>query len=102
MADFKTFVDEAHRRGLRVITELVVNHTSDQHPWFQQAQRAVPGSQLRDFYVWSDTAEKYKEARIIFDVPPLDDTRYNIVKRGTLHGQEGVYTGTDHQQAAGG
>ena len=45
MADFKTFVDEAHRRGLRVITELVVNHTSDQHPWFQRAQRAVPGSE---------------------------------------------------------
>jgi len=66
MADFKTFVDEAHRRGLRVITELVVNHTSDQHPWFQRAQRAVPGSQWRDFYVWSDTAEKYQEARIIF------------------------------------
>jgi maltose alpha-D-glucosyltransferase/alpha-amylase len=66
MADFKTFVDEAHRRGLRVITELVVNHTSDQHPWFQRAQRAVPGSQWRDFYVWSDTAEKYQETRIIF------------------------------------
>jgi maltose alpha-D-glucosyltransferase/alpha-amylase len=66
LVDFKTFVDEAHRRSLRVITELVVNHTSDQHPWFQRAQRAVPGSQWRDFYVWSDTAEKYQEARIIF------------------------------------
>ncbi|OGO24493.1 MAG: maltose alpha-D-glucosyltransferase [Chloroflexi bacterium RBG_16_50_9] len=66
MADFETFVREAHRRGLRVITELVVNHTSDQHPWFQQARRAAAGSRPRDFYVWSDTPEKYKEARIIF------------------------------------
>ena len=64
--DFKTFVDEAHRRGVRVITELVVNHTSDQHPWFQRARRAAPRSRWRDFYVWSDTPEKYKEARIIF------------------------------------
>ena len=54
------------RRGLRVITELVLNHTSDQHPWFQRARRAKPGSRWRDFYVWSDTPEKYREARIIF------------------------------------
>ncbi|MFC1870334.1 maltose alpha-D-glucosyltransferase [Chloroflexota bacterium] len=66
MADFETFVREAHRRGMRVITELVVNHTSDQHPWFQQAHRSAPGSRARDFYVWSDTSEKYKDARIIF------------------------------------
>ncbi|MFH1383282.1 MAG: maltose alpha-D-glucosyltransferase [Chloroflexota bacterium] len=66
MGDFKTFVEEAHRHSLRVITELVVNHTSDQHPWFQQARRSAPGSRSRDFYVWSDTQEKYKEARIIF------------------------------------
>ena len=66
MADFKTFVDEAHRHGLRVLTELVVNHTSDQHPWFQRARRAAPDSRWRDFYVWSDTPEKYEEARIIF------------------------------------
>ena len=57
---------EAHRRGLRVITELVLNHTSDQHPWFQRARRAPPGSAERDFYVWSDTPERYQEARIIF------------------------------------
>ena len=57
---------EAHERGLRVITELVVNHTSDQHPWFQRSRRAKPGSPWRDFYVWSDSPEKYKEARIIF------------------------------------
>jgi len=66
MQDFKTFIDEAHSRGIRVITELVVNHTSDQHPWFQRARRAAPNSKWRDFYVWSDTAEKYREARIIF------------------------------------
>src|SRR5271154_134589 len=64
--DFRVFLREAHRRGLRVITELVLNHTSDQHPWFQRSRRAKPGSRWRDFYVWSDTAEKYKEARIIF------------------------------------
>src|SRR5258708_6587787 len=66
LADFRHFLKEAHRRGLRVVTELVLNHTSDQHPWFQRARRAPPGSQQRDFYVWSDTSEKYKEARIIF------------------------------------
>jgi len=66
MQDFKTFVDEAHRRGLRVVTELVVNHTSDQHPWFQRARRSPRGSRWRDFYVWSDTPDKYREARIIF------------------------------------
>lgn len=64
--DFQNFLDEAHRRGLRVITELVINHTSDQHPWFQRARRSPPGSPERDFYVWSDTPEKYAEARIIF------------------------------------
>ncbi len=66
LRDFKTFVREAHARGLRVITELVINHTSDQHPWFQRARRAEPGSSERDYYVWSDTPEKYQEARIIF------------------------------------
>ncbi|ACA59364.1 maltose alpha-D-glucosyltransferase [Candidatus Desulforudis audaxviator] len=66
LADFKFFVREAHRRGLRVVTELVCNHTSDQHPWFQRARRAKAGSVWRNFYVWSDTPEKYREARIIF------------------------------------
>lgn len=66
LRDFKTFLREAHRRGLRVITELVINHTSDQHPWFRRARRSKPGSRWRDFYVWSDTPEKYREARIIF------------------------------------
>jgi maltose alpha-D-glucosyltransferase/alpha-amylase len=64
--DFRVFIEEAHRRGLRVITELVLNHTSDQHTWFQRARRARRKSRYRNFYVWSDTPEKYKEARIIF------------------------------------
>ncbi|HTQ40361.1 MAG TPA: maltose alpha-D-glucosyltransferase [Pirellulales bacterium] len=66
LRDFKVFLREAHARGLRVITELVLNHTSDQHPWFKRARRSKPGSAARDFYVWSDTADKYKDARIIF------------------------------------
>jgi maltose alpha-D-glucosyltransferase/alpha-amylase len=66
LRDFREFLDAAHDRGLRVITELVVNHTSDQHPWFQRARRAPRGSPERDFYVWSDTTDRYKEARIIF------------------------------------
>ncbi|NBC32886.1 MAG: maltose alpha-D-glucosyltransferase [Alphaproteobacteria bacterium] len=66
MDDFRAFVDEAHRRGLRVITELVVNHTSDQHPWFQRARKAPPGSPERDYYVWSETDRKYAGTRIIF------------------------------------
>jgi len=66
MSNFKTFVDEAHRHGIRVITELVVNHTSDQHSWFQRARKSPPASRYRNFYVWSDTSEKYPDARIIF------------------------------------
>ena len=64
--DVREFVREAHRRGMRVITELICNHTSDQHPWFQRARRAAPGSAFRNFYVWSTTNQKYQEARIIF------------------------------------
>ncbi|HSQ15919.1 MAG TPA: maltose alpha-D-glucosyltransferase, partial [Candidatus Binatia bacterium] len=66
LSDFRLFLREAHHRGLRVITELVLNHTSDQHPWFQRARRSPPGSKWRDFYVWSDSPEKYRDARIIF------------------------------------
>ncbi|TLX62747.1 maltose alpha-D-glucosyltransferase [Stutzerimonas nosocomialis] len=66
MADARRFIAEAHKRGLRVITELVINHTSDQHPWFQRARKAKPGSAARNFYVWSDTDEKYLGTRIIF------------------------------------
>lgn len=66
LEDFKAFLNAAHDRGLQVMIELVINHTSDQHPWFQRARLAAPGSPERDFYVWSDTDEKYKDARIIF------------------------------------
>jgi maltose alpha-D-glucosyltransferase/alpha-amylase len=64
--DFKRFLDAAHRRGMRVITELVLNHTSSEHPWFQAARRAEPGSPERAFYVWSDSPAKYEDTRIIF------------------------------------
>lgn len=66
LKDFQKFIKEAHNRGLKVITELVINHTSDQHPWFQKARKAKPGSEARDYYVWSDDPQKYKDARIIF------------------------------------
>ena len=66
MRQFKRFVQEAHDRDLKVITELVINHTSDQHPWFQRARTAPEGSPERDFYVWSDTDQAYAGTRIIF------------------------------------
>ncbi len=72
IGDFKDFLDEAHRRGLRVIADLVMNHTSDQHPWFQEARRS-PASPFRDYYVWSDTPDRYRDARIIF----VDSERSN-------------------------
>lgn len=65
LEDFKTLLDEAHKRDMRVITDLVLNHTSDEHPWFR-ASRANPDSVFRDYYVWSDSDQKYKDARIIF------------------------------------
>lgn len=66
LADFKRFLEEAHKRNLKVITELVINHTSDQHPWFQRARKAPAGSPEREYYVWSDDPNKYKDVRIIF------------------------------------
>lgn len=63
---FKTFLDQAHQRNLKVITELVINHTSDQHPWFQRARRAPKGSPERNYYVWTDDPSQYKDVRIIF------------------------------------
>jgi maltose alpha-D-glucosyltransferase/alpha-amylase len=66
MRDFRRFMQEAKRRGLRVITELVINHTSDQHDWFKRAKRSPAGSSARNWYVWSDTEQKYQGTRIIF------------------------------------
>ncbi|HET9650906.1 MAG TPA: maltose alpha-D-glucosyltransferase, partial [Usitatibacter sp.] len=64
--DVRRLIREAHRRGLKLVTELVINHTSDQHPWFQAARAAPAGSKKRDYYVWSDTAKKWEGTRIIF------------------------------------
>src|SRR3984885_7001488 len=64
--EFQAFLEAAHDRDLQVMIELVMNHTSDQHPWFQRARLSPPGSPERDFYVWSDTDKKYNDARIIF------------------------------------
>jgi maltose alpha-D-glucosyltransferase/alpha-amylase len=73
MTDVKHFIAEAHKRNIRVIFELVINHTSDQHPWFQRARKAKPGSSHRNFYVWSETDQKYAGTRVIF----LDTERSN-------------------------
>ena len=73
LADAKRFIAAAHARGMRVITELVINHTSDQHPWFQRARQAKPGSVYRDFYVWSHDDHKFAETRVIF----IDSQRSN-------------------------
>src|SRR6187200_2592140 len=67
LQDFRRFMQEAKRRKLRVITELVINHTSDQHPWFQRARRGRPSSDARNWYVWSDTDHRFAETRIIFN-----------------------------------
>ncbi len=65
LADFKAFIKDAHSRGIKIITELLLNHSSDQHAWFQRARKAKPGSRFREFYVWNDTPDKYKDARVI-------------------------------------
>jgi maltose alpha-D-glucosyltransferase / alpha-amylase len=80
--DFRAFLDAAHQRNLRVITELVINHTSDQNPWFQKSRRAPSGSVERDFYVWSDTPEKYKDARIIFKDFETSNWAWDPVAKG--------------------
>jgi len=66
LSDMRHFIEEAHARGIRIVTELVINHTSDQHPWFQRARRAKPGSNYRNYYAWSDNDKKYSGTRIIF------------------------------------
>jgi maltose alpha-D-glucosyltransferase/alpha-amylase len=79
MEDFQAFLDAAHERGIQVLIELVVNHTSDQHPWFQAARLAPAGSPEREFYVWNDTPEKYKDARIIFTDTEKSNWTYDPV-----------------------
>jgi maltose alpha-D-glucosyltransferase/alpha-amylase len=86
LEDFDELIEEAHRRGLRVITELVLNHTSDQHPWFQRARRAPEGSPERDFYVWNQSPDKYRDARIIFrDFEPSNWTWDPLAKSYFWH-----------------
>jgi maltose alpha-D-glucosyltransferase/alpha-amylase len=77
----RQFVREAHERGIRVVTELVINHTSDQHPWFQAARHAPPGSSKRNFYVWSDTPTRYASARIIFTDTETSNWTWDPVAR---------------------
>jgi maltose alpha-D-glucosyltransferase/alpha-amylase len=79
--DFRHFIDEAHRRGLKVITELVINHTSDQHPWFQAARLAPPGSREREFYIWSDDDKKFAGTRIIFTDTETSNWAWDPVAR---------------------
>ena len=84
--DLKRFIREAHKRGLKVITELVINHTSDQHPWFQRARKATKGSKYRDYYVWSDDPKKYGDVRIIFtDTEPSNWTWDPVAKSYYWH-----------------
>jgi maltose alpha-D-glucosyltransferase/alpha-amylase len=78
--DFQRFLDAAHARGLRVIADLVMNHTSDQHPWFQEARRS-PQSPYRDYYVWSDTDQRYRQARVIFVDSEVSNWTWDPVAR---------------------
>ena len=81
LGDFRTFVEAAHARGIRVIIELVINHTSDQHPWFQRARCAPPGSPERDFYVWSETGREFEKARINFPDTETSNWAWDPVAR---------------------
>jgi maltose alpha-D-glucosyltransferase/alpha-amylase len=78
--DFRAFLDAAHDRGLKVITELVLNHTSDQHPWFKEA-RSSPDSPKRDYYVWSDTDDRYRGVRIIFRDTEMSNWAWDPVSK---------------------
>lgn len=82
LEDFQRFLNEAHARGLQVMIELVINHTSDQHPWFQRARHAPAGSVERDYYVWSDSDQKYKDARIIFTDTEKSNWTWDPVAQG--------------------
>ncbi len=81
MDDFKTFLDAAHERDFQVLIELVINHTSDQHAWFQRARLAPPGSPERDFYVWSDTDQQFRDVRIIFSDTEKSNWTWDPVAR---------------------
>lgn len=81
LADFKAFVREAHQRGLQIVSELVLNHTSEQHAWFQRARRAPSGTKERDYYIWSDNPERYREARIIFQDFELSNWAWDPVAK---------------------
>jgi maltose alpha-D-glucosyltransferase / alpha-amylase len=81
IADFKAFVDGAHQRGLRVLIELVVNHTSDQHPWFERARQSPAGSPERNFYVWSDTDTRFPDTRIIFTDTEKSNWAYDPIAK---------------------
>lgn len=86
LGDFRELLREAHRLEMRVITELVLNHTSDQHPWFRKSRLAKPGSPWRDFYVWSDSPDRYQDARIIFkDFEPSNWTWDPVAKAYYWH-----------------
>jgi maltose alpha-D-glucosyltransferase/alpha-amylase len=86
LQEFRAFLREAHRCGLHVVTELVLNHTSDQHEWFQRARRSPAGSKERDFYVWRDNSDGYKEARVIFqDFEPSNWSWDPIAKQYYFH-----------------
>jgi maltose alpha-D-glucosyltransferase/alpha-amylase len=80
LEDFRRFLDAAHARGIRVITDLVLNHTSDQHPWFQEA-RSSPASPKRDYYVWSETPDRYTGARIIFSDTEVSNWSWDPIAR---------------------
>jgi maltose alpha-D-glucosyltransferase/alpha-amylase len=78
--DFKEFLDVAHSKGLRVVADLVMNHTSDRHPWFQES-RSDPASPKRDYYVWSDDATRYPEVRIIFTDTEVSNWSFDPVAK---------------------
>ena len=82
LADFKAFLDAAHQRNMQVMIELVINHTSDQHPWFKAARLAPPGSPQRDMYVWTDNDQRFKDARIIFTDTEKSNWTWDEVARG--------------------
>ena len=83
-SDFKRFLDAAHQRNMQVMIELVINHTSDQHPWFKAARLAPPGSPERDMYVWSQTDQLYKDARIIFTDTEKSNWTWDETAQGLL------------------